>query len=64
MAMALEFMDRARDLGLLEQCHVLMGVGVLASAKTARWLRSAIPGVHIPDEIIRRLEQAARLRSS
>jgi methylenetetrahydrofolate reductase (NADPH) len=60
MAMALEFMDRARDLGLLEQCHVLMGVGVLASAKTAKWLRSAIPGVHIPDEIIRRLEQAEK----
>jgi len=37
-----------------------MGVGVLASAKTAKWLRSAIPGVHIPDQIIRRLEQAEK----
>jgi methylenetetrahydrofolate reductase (NADPH) len=56
--MAREFMARARDLGLTERCFVLMGVGVLASAKTARWLKSAIPGVHIPDDIIRRLDQA------
>ncbi len=58
--MAREFMARARDLGLTEQCYVLMGVGVLASAKTAKWLKSAIPGVHIPDDVIRRLEQAEK----
>lgn len=60
VAMAREFMARSRDLGLTEQCFVLMGVGVLASAKTAKWLKSAIPGVHIPDEVIRRLEQAEK----
>ena len=58
--MAREFMARARDMGLTEQCYVLMGVGVLASAKTAKWLKSAIPGVHIPDAMIRRLEQAEK----
>ena len=61
--MAREFMARSRDRGLTESCFVLMGVGVLASAKTARWLRSAIPGVHIPDSIIRRLEQAEKPRA-
>jgi methylenetetrahydrofolate reductase (NADPH) len=60
VAMAIEFMARARDLGLTQDCYVLMGVGVLASAKTAKWLKGAIPGVHIPDEIIRRLEQAEK----
>ena len=58
--MARAFMGQARDLGLTERCFVLMGVGVLASAKTAKWLRSAIPGVHIPDAVIRRLEQAEK----
>lgn len=58
--MARAFMGQARDMGLIERCFVLMGVGVLASAKTARWLRSAIPGVHIPDSVIRRLEQAEK----
>ena len=58
--MARAFMGQARDMGLTERCFVLMGVGVLASAKTARWLRSAIPGVHIPESVIRRLEQAEK----
>ena len=58
--MARDFLARARDLGLTERCYVLMGVGVLASAKTAKWLKSAIPGVHIPEPIIRRLEQAEK----
>ncbi|MFN2099639.1 methylenetetrahydrofolate reductase [Altererythrobacter sp. MF3-039] len=62
MEMARSFMKRAVDRGLGDKCFVLMGVGVLASAKTAMWLRSAIPGVHIPDEIVRRLEQAERPR--
>ncbi len=34
------------------------GVGPLASAKTARWMRSSVPGVHIPDAIVERIEQA------
>jgi methylenetetrahydrofolate reductase (NADPH) len=63
VAMTRDFMARARDLGLTERCFVLMGVGVLASAQTAKWLRAAIPGVHIPDEIIRRLEQAEKPRA-
>ena len=30
----------------------------LASARTAKWMRSNVPGVHIPDHIIKRLEGA------
>ena len=63
LAMARDFLNRARDMGLLERCFVIMGVGVLASAKTAKWLKSAIPGVHIPDDMIRRLEQAEKPRA-
>ena len=50
--------SRIRDLGLTEKCFVLCGVGPLASAKTARWIRSNVPGIHIPDAIIKRLEGA------
>ena len=52
------FMARVREQGLHEKCFVLVGVGPLASAKTARWMRSSVPGVHIPDEIVDRIEQA------
>ena len=54
------FMDRVRDMGLHEQAFILIGVGPLPSARAARWVRSNVPGVHIPDEYIRRLEQAAQ----
>ena len=53
-----EFMKRVRDLGLHEKCYILVGVGPMASAKTARWIRSNVPGIHIPDSVIARLEGA------
>ncbi|MGF0538075.1 methylenetetrahydrofolate reductase [Agrobacterium sp. ES01] len=54
-----DYMAKVRDLGLTEACHILIGVGPLASAKTAKWIRSNVPGIHIPDSIIARLEGAA-----
>jgi 5,10-methylenetetrahydrofolate reductase len=41
-----QFMDRVRDLGLHEKCFILAGVGPLASAKTARWIRANVPWNH------------------
>lgn len=52
------FAAEARERGLLEACFLLAGVGPLPSAKTARWMRNNVPGVHIPDEVIARLEGA------
>src|SRR5690606_29260302 len=53
------YMQRVRDLGYDEKCFILCGVGPLASARTARWIRSNVPGIHIPDAVIARLEGAA-----
>jgi len=53
-----EFMARVRDLGLLERCFVLPGVGPLASARAASWIRSNVPGIHIPDAVVKRLAGA------
>ena len=53
------YMREARDLGLHEKAFILPGVGPLASAKSAEWIRSNVPGVHIPDHIIARLSGAA-----
>lgn len=54
------FMRQYCDLGLAEQASLLVGVGPLASAKAARWIRARVPGVNIPDAIITRLESAAK----
>jgi 5,10-methylenetetrahydrofolate reductase len=53
------FMTRARDMGLDKTCFILVGVGPLASARTARWMRANVAGVHIPESVIARLEGAA-----
>lgn len=52
------FMARVRDMGLDRRVYILPGVGPLASARAARWMRSNVPGIHIPDSVIDRMEQA------
>jgi len=52
------FMRTVCDMGLHEKTYILAGVGPLASAKSAEWIRTNVPGVHIPDSIIRRLNGA------
>ncbi len=58
VAMFESYMERVRDLGLDERCFIIAGVGPLASARAARWIRAKVPGVHIPDPIIERLDGA------
>ena len=55
-----QYMKRVRDLGVHEKTFILGGVGPLASAKSARWMRTNVPGIHIPDGVIDRLEKAER----
>jgi methylenetetrahydrofolate reductase (NADPH) len=55
-----KFMARVRDMGLDRQVFILAGVGPLASARAARWMRSNIPGIHIPDSVIERMEKAEK----
>ena len=53
-----EYMKRVTDIGLHEKCFILIGVGPLASARAAKWIRTNVPGIHIPDAVIDRLEGA------
>ncbi len=52
------FMERADGLGLPQRAFILVGVGPLRSAKAAEWMRTHVPGVHIPDDVIRRVAGA------
>jgi len=56
------FMQRVRDLGLHERAYFLAGVGPLRSGRAAEFMRSNVPGVHIPDEIIERLRKTPKER--
>jgi len=53
------FLKRVRDLGLHDRTAILVGVGPLHSARAAEWLRSHVPGVVVPDEVVRRLRGVA-----
>ena len=53
-----DFMRQVDDLGLLDRVFILVGVGPLRSAKAAEWMRTHVPGVHIPDAIVKRMAGA------
>jgi methylenetetrahydrofolate reductase (NADPH) len=53
-----EYMARAGDMGLLDKVYILAGVGPMASARSATWIRDNVPGIHIPDSVIKRLKDA------
>jgi methylenetetrahydrofolate reductase (NADPH) len=57
------FMRAVEDLGLLGKVFILVGVGPLASAKSAEWIRRHVPGVHIPDAVVERLAGAQDQRA-
>ena len=54
------FMRRARDMGLHERVYILVGVGPLRSERAAEFMRSRVPGVHIPDAVVNRLAKTPR----
>ncbi len=53
-----QFMQQVCEMGLHERAFILVGVGPLRSAKAAEWMRSHVPGVVIPDGVIKRLKGA------
>lgn len=61
-----EYMARVRDLGLLEgpnKVFILVGVGPLASARAGEWIRTNVPGIHIPDSVIQRMAGAQKQKA-
>jgi methylenetetrahydrofolate reductase (NADPH) len=59
LALLRGYLDRLSDRGLLERFHILVGIGPIASAKSARWMNRHLVGVHIPETVIARLERAS-----
>jgi len=53
-----EYMMQIRDMGVHEKVFILIGVGPLNSARSAEWIREHVPGVHIPDAVIKRMAGA------
>ncbi len=52
------YVARLLEEGLLEGVGLLIGIGPIRSAKSARWMNENLFGVHVPEPVIARLEQA------
>lgn len=52
------YLGRLRDHGIAERLFVIVGVGPIASGRSARWMNETLFGVHIPEAVVRRLEGA------
>jgi methylenetetrahydrofolate reductase (NADPH) len=54
------YMRRVRELGLHERAYILVGVGPLRSERAAEYMRTRVPGVWVPDEIVDRLAKTPK----
>jgi 5,10-methylenetetrahydrofolate reductase len=52
------YCHRLVEEGITERAYFIIGIGPLASAKSARWMNDNLFGVYVPDDIIHRLEGA------
>jgi len=51
-----EWMKQANDMGLTEKIYILAGVTPMKSLGMARYMQKNVPGMDVPDEIIKRIE--------
>jgi methylenetetrahydrofolate reductase (NADPH) len=49
------WMTEVRDLGLTRRCKIIAGLGPVRSLRALEHMRTAVPGISIPDEVDRRL---------
>jgi len=52
------FMTRVRDLGIDRHLPILAGVAPIRSPRAARHMRDNVAGMEVPEELVRRMDQA------
>ncbi|MFH1566356.1 MAG: methylenetetrahydrofolate reductase [Gemmatimonadota bacterium] len=53
-----EWMRQVRDQGLHEKAYIMAGVTPLKSAGMARYMRDEVPGLSVPDALVKRMKDA------
>ncbi|MBF0496138.1 MAG: methylenetetrahydrofolate reductase [Deltaproteobacteria bacterium] len=51
-----KWVDQANDMGLLENVFLMGGVTPMKSVGMAKYMKNSVPGMDVPDEIIKRLQ--------
>lgn len=55
-----EFMKKAVDMGLHEKCYILAGVTPMKSVGMALYMAKQVPGMDVPESLIKRLRGAGK----
>jgi methylenetetrahydrofolate reductase (NADPH) len=55
-----EWVKQANDMGLTEKAYILAGVTPMKSVGMARYMQSKVPGMDVPESIIKRLQGAEK----
>ena len=50
-----KWMEGVRDRGLHEQVYILAGITPMKSAGMARYMKNKVPGMDVPDELVKRI---------
>jgi methylenetetrahydrofolate reductase (NADPH) len=58
------FMTMVSDLGLLEQVFIIPSIGIPRSARGARFMKEKVPGLHVPDGIVDRMQKTPQARQA
>ena len=53
-----KYMDRLTKFNITDRSYYLIGLGVIKSAKSAKWMNKNLFGINIPDTIVKRLENS------
>jgi methylenetetrahydrofolate reductase (NADPH) len=59
-----EWMKRARDRGLHEQVYILAGMTPMKSAGMAKYMKNRVPGMDVPDALVKRLADTPKERQA
>ncbi len=59
LEVARRYLARLSDAGIPERLKILIGIGPIASARSARWMNANLFGVVVPDAVIDRLDKTA-----
>jgi 5,10-methylenetetrahydrofolate reductase len=51
-------MLKLKQLGITDKAHFIIGLGVIKSAKSAKWMNENLFGIDIPEDIICRIENS------
>ncbi len=55
-----EWMRLARERGLHEKCYIMAGVTPFKSAGMAKYIKNRVPGMDVPDEVVKRLSDVPK----